>query len=464
MSYFRKCIFIIFNVLIFWQSGNTQVKETILTYQEYVLNIYQFHPIAQKAALRSDWAKAQLLESKGALDPKITSNWNEKNFDKKLYYQQFSSKLRIPTMMGVDIVGGYENTDGQYLNPENKTDNWGLWNLGVEIDILQGLLRNQRRTAIEQAKIFQELARNEQQILLNDLMYNASKAYLIWQQYESFNLELIKNIEIADTYFQNTKQAFNNGEKTGLDTLEAHILYKDALFTKQKNELNINKARQLVQNFLWFEGQPVTLLPDTKPENYTNTLFNKSTIFEDNIANNPKIQASLNKISALEVDLKLKREKLKPKLKVKYNPLLQTSSNSLLPNYSVNNFKWQIDFSMPLFLRKERGAIQKGKIKIQEIELDLKNKRNELLNKVQNSWNQQLLLDEQIALLSENVANYKRLLEGENEKFKFGESSVFLLNKRQEKYVLGKLKLIETYIKQQMEYLNYLYYSNQLLD
>lgn len=464
MPYFRKCIFIIFNVLIFWQSGNTQVKETILTYQEYVLNIYQFHPIAQKAALRSDWAKAQLLESKGALDPKITSNWNEKNFDKKLYYQQFSSKLKIPTMIGVDIVGGYENTDGQYLNPENKTDNWGLWNLGVEIDVLQGLLRNQRRTAIEQAKIFQELARNEQQILLNDLMYNASKAYLIWQQYESFNLELIKNIEIADTYFQNTKQAFNNGEKTGLDTLEAHILYKDALFTKQKNELHINKARQLVQNFLWFEGQPVTLLPDTKPENYINTLFNKSTIFDNNIANNPKIQASLNKISALEVDLKLKREKLKPKLKVKYNPLLQTSSNSLLPNYSVNNFKWQIDFSMPLFLRKERGAIQKGKIKIQEIELDLKNKRNELLNKIQNSWNQQLLLDEQIALLSENVSNYKRLLEGENEKFKYGESSVFLLNKRQEKYVLGQLKLIETYIKQQMEYLNYLYYSNQLLD
>ena len=85
-------------------------------------------------------------------------------------------------------------------------------------------------------------------------------------------------------------------------------------------------------------------------------------------------------------------------------------------------------------------------------------------NKIESGWQQLLLLQEQLILLSNNVENYKRLLDGENEKFNYGESSVFLLNKRQEKYINGQLKLIETYIKRQMELLNFLYFSNQLVN
>ncbi|MFT5169157.1 MAG: hypothetical protein ACI8P3_004405, partial [Saprospiraceae bacterium] len=70
---------------------------------------------------------------------------------------------------------------------------------------------------------------------------------------------------------------------------------------------------------------------------------------------------------------------------------------------------------------------------------------------------------QQFNLLNQNVENYKRLLDGENEKFRFGESSVFLLNKRQEKYINGQIKLIEIFIKSQIEILNFLYYSNQLI-
>lgn len=118
---------------------------------------------------------------------------------------------------------------------------------------------------------------------------------------------------------------------------------------------------------------------------------------------------------------------------------------------------------MPLLLRSEKADIVRGEIKIQETELDIQNKTNELQNKIENSWHQQKLLQEQISLLNLNVENYRRLLDGEQEKYNFGESSVFLLNKRQEKYIDGRLKLIEIHIKQQIELLNFLYYSNQLI-
>ena len=118
---------------------------------------------------------------------------------------------------------------------------------------------------------------------------------------------------------------------------------------------------------------------------------------------------------------------------------------------------------MPMLFRSERANIQRGEVKIQEIIFDIENKRNELLNKLEGSLEQQAVIRNQIALQSQNVEGYRILLEGENEKFRFGESSVFLLNKRQEKFINGQLKLIELYVKLNIELLNYLYFSNRLI-
>lgn len=436
---------------------------TLLTYKEYLGNILSYHPVAKKADLRISLAKAEMLGAKGNLDPVLLSDWNQKSFDDKLYYRQYQAKLKLPTRLGIDVVGGYQNTEGDFINPENKTDDFGLWHLGIEANVLQGLFVNERKTALEQAKMFQNLATNQRQIILNDLVYNASAAYLIWQQYEYFKEVLTENKFIANNYVENTKQSFFNGEKTAMDTLEAFILYQDATAFLQKNELGLIKSRQNVENYLWYNEMPVALQENTKPENYKNEILPISEGFENSdLPNHPIILASINKLSYVEIEQKLKREKLKPKLKIKYNPLLKTSQNSLAPNFSINDYKWGFDFSMPLLLRSERADVQRGEVKIQETKLDIQNKRNELQNKIESSSAQQQLLQEQLVLLRQNVENYKRLLEGENEKFNYGESSVFLLNKRQEKYINGQLKLIETYIKQQIELLNFLYFSNQL--
>ncbi len=446
------------------QCAFAQSDSTVLSYGEYLQNILTYHPIAKKAALKSALAKAEILGAKGNLDPVLSSNWDEKNFDDKLYYQHFQAKLKFPTRLGIDLVGAYENTQGTFLSPENSTDDFGLWQLGIEVNLLQGLIINERKIALDQAKIFQDLAKNEQQIILNDLVYDASTAYIIWQQYAYNQIVLAENISLADTYLNSTKQSYFNGEKTAMDTLEAYILYQDAIAFKQKNEMGLIKSRQQLENHLWFNEKPVTLQENTQPEDYRNQLFSSPNNTENfSLANHPVLLASINKLSYFEIEQRLKREKLKPKLKLKYNPLLATADDGLTPNYAFSDYKWGFDFSMPLLLRSERANRQKGAIKIQELRLDLENKRNELQNKVDASWQQQEVLQEQVALLSRNLENYKRLLDGENEKFRLGESSVFLLNKRQEKYIDGQLKLIKSYIKQQIELLNFLYFSNQLI-
>jgi len=455
-------ILLVFNLIALSAQSDSS---NVLTYQEYLENIVSFHPIAKKADLKILSAKAELLGAKGNLDPMIVSDWNEKNFGDKLYFRQYQAKLKFPTKFGFDLVGGYENSEGVFLNPENKTDDLGLWHLGIEIDVFQGLLVNERKAILEQAQVFQNLADNERQIILNDLIYIASIAYLNWQQFEYSKVVLTESKSIAQQYFNNTKQSFFSGEKTAMDTLEALLLSQDATTLIQKNELGLIKSRQRVENFLWYDDLPISLQEETKPEDVRKPILPTLDAFENlSLVDHPILLSTINKLSYLEIEQKLKRSKMRPKFKVKYNPLLATSPNSISPSFSLNDYKFGIDLSMPLLLRSARANARKGELKIKEVELDLENKRNQLMNKIEGSWLQQVVLREQLILLEQNVESYKLLLDGESEKYNFGESSVFLLNKRQEKYINGQLKLVETFVKQQLELLNCLYFSNQLVN
>lgn len=458
--YLSLCILLISLVV------NAQSDSLTLSYKEYINMISQHHPLAKKANLKLDFAKAEWMSAKGNLDPVITSGLNQKKFNDKLYYRKLQGNLKIPTRLGIDIVGGYENSEGIYLNPEHKTDEFGLWHFGVEMNVLQGLIVNERRVAIQKAKIVRKLSENERQLMLNELYYSATVTYLKWQQYYFYKKIISENINIAKTYHENTKQSYLGGEKTSIDTLEAYMIHQDALMLFQKNEISLIKAKQNIENYLWDNENPVDLNPVAEPENFSNPIFEiQSDLTVTNLVDNhPIILASVNKQSNLELDQKLKREKLKPKLKLKYNPLLSTNGNEFSATYSRDNFKWGFEFSMPLFLRSERASVRKGKIKIEETTLDIETKRTNLKNKLEGSQQQLVLLREQLVLLEKNVKGYKILLDGENEKFKYGESSVFLLNKRQEKYINGQLKLVGLNTKLHVELSNYLYYSNGLIE
>jgi hypothetical protein len=455
--------FILFNISVL--SLNAQIDSVVFTYNEYLLNILKYHPIAKQAALKMDMADAEWLAAKGQFDWSWSASWKQKNFDDKLYYRIFQNKLQVPTPLGIDIVGGYDNASGDYLNPERKTGEFGLWYLGVEANLWQGLLVDERRTALQQAKIYQNIAENQKRIILNDLLYEASIAYLDWQQYHAVERTIMESIDLAKTYLENTKITFLNGEKTAIDTLEAFIILQDRIILLEKNRISLTKSKQKASNYLWFNDVPLELTSVAKPQAYLTTIFEIKEVsnLKTQVQNHPLIQEKVFKQDYYEVEQRWKEEKLKPKLKAKFNPLLATADNSIVPSYSTSDYTFGLDFSMPIPMRSERAAIQEGAIKIQDLTLDIQNKENEMYNKIIATIENQQQIENQLVLQRQGVQGYLQLLNAENEKFLFGESSVFLINKRQEKYMDGQLKLIELSIKLQQERLNYLYFTNKLL-
>jgi outer membrane protein TolC len=105
---------------------------------------------------------------------------------------------------------------------------------------------------------------------------------------------------------------------------------------------------------------------------------------------------------------------------------------------------------MPIFLRKERAGLKLNQVKIQESEMGLKSKQNSLRNKVLQSINLYNISNDQIELYSRTVNDYLGLLNGEQTKFEGGESSLFLVNRRELGYINAEVKLIELKAKNRL--------------
>ena len=171
------------------------------------------------------------------------------------------------------------------------------------------------------------------------------------------------------------------------------------------------------------------------------------------LQNHPKIMSLEYKIEGLEVDKRLKANKLLPKLDVEYNFITETPE--LINSFITENYKGGLTFQLPLFLRKERGDLKLAKFKLQDAELERDNAQLEIQNKVIALYNELDSYTRQNQLIGDIVKDYSTLLSGEERKFSFGESSLFLINSRES-------KLIDAYLKQN-EMQNKFYYTKAQL-
>jgi outer membrane protein TolC len=163
------------------------------------------------------------------------------------------------------------------------------------------------------------------------------------------------------------------------------------------------------------------------------------------VLNHPKINAFDIKLKNLEIERKLKFQNLLPTLNVNYN-FINKSYNPFYnvgDNLLLNNYKIGVDFKMPLMFREARGEYKQAKIKIEATQIDKVIVQNELNVKVKTYYNDLVALKENLRLYNETFLAYETLLKGENTRFENGESSLFLINSRQNKVLETRLKMNE---------------------
>ncbi|MFY9242615.1 MAG: TolC family protein [Polaribacter sp.] len=443
----KKYILILF-LLMFGKLFSQEKVESALTLSEFLGYVKAYHPIVKQANLVINESEAKLLKARGSFDPKIEVDFDKKQFKDKEYYNKLNGVFKIPTYYGLEFKANFENNDGLFLNPEANVPTDGLYAAGISASLLQGLLINNRMASLKQAKFFINQAREDQQILVNEILYNASLSYFNWLQYYNEKEVYSSFLENAEIRFKGTKRAFMEGDKPSIDTLEAGINLNDRKLNLEKARIKLIKASLELSNFLWLnDNTPVELqeniIPDISTINNVDTTFNIALFNNEDfdIENHPKIKSLGYKIESLNIDRKLKMNNLLPQLDAQYNFLTETPRQG--NSFNVDNFKAGISFKLPLFLRKERGDLKLAKIKLQDAEFENMSTKVNIKNKV----NAVQLELESFVVQSDYIANivkdYGTLLNAEERKFFLGESSLFLVNYRESKLIETKLKAIE---------------------
>jgi hypothetical protein len=107
-------------------SSPTDTAAKMLSVNEFISIIKQYHPLAKQAQLIPEQAKAELLIARGGWDPKITSDYNNKTYDGSNYYSYFENKIAVPVWYGIEVKAGYDYVYGGNINTENKLPKDGL--------------------------------------------------------------------------------------------------------------------------------------------------------------------------------------------------------------------------------------------------------------------------------------------------------------------------------------------------
>ena len=425
--------------------------DSILTEEEYLAIVNKYHPVIKQANLTIEQGNSYLQKNRGGFDPKLFFDFKDKNYKEKNYYDLAHAGLKIPTWYGVEFKTGWEYSYGSYTNPESSTPLEGLGYAGISVSLAQGLVMDKRRAELMKAKQYLQLSQNERDNIVNDLLRDAIYQYWEWSAaFAKYEL-LVESLGNSQLRFKGIRESFYFGELSVLDTLEAFtqiqlvhtgVLDAQADFAQQTFQLN---------NFLWGQSAVPLIIEGLVPEEIVNKI--NSVEFNDNyevadstIANHPLLRGYDAKLQALEIDRKLKANKLLPKVNLQYN--LLSSNYQLNPNeYSTNNYKWGVNLSMPLLLRKERGDLKLTKIKIEQQQLKMSLKQQELLAKTKGYKVKTEALQAQNRIYASAVRGYKTLLQQEELKMKEGESSLFKLTLRDIKMLTSSIKLIELNLK-----------------
>ncbi len=433
-----------------------------LLYEDFMQMVKENHPLSVNANLLLDQAEANMQRSKGAFDPKLKFQLNQKNFDDKLYYDNSGGMLEVPTVSPVELKAAYLQSDGVFLNPENNLPAAGQFLAGIKVKLLQGMMTDTRRTALRQAEVLRDLNAARRRELLNDLLLRAGFRYYDWMF--RYNELIIREeaLNLAEIRFEATREQYIQGDKPGVDTLEAYLQLQSRTFDLQRTKSQLIDARFALSDFLWSDRGTPALLSGTVSAPEIDLDINSPELFVDGQLllmdppiNHPSLDIYRSKLDQLDLERRLKREYLKPKLDAEYN-LLGDGSNfnpdvkegeSNFGALVNDNYKFGINFAFPIFLREARGSLALTDIKIDQTDLELDNKQLSLANKFNSLQQQYLLIQDQLRTQRQMVVNYRSLLEAERIKFDIGESSLFLINSREVKLIESQIKALKMDIK-----------------
>lgn len=438
-------------VLLLSLSNISQV-EAKLEFDNFIESIKKNHPKIKLARLDMEIASGVRLETQGAFDPSIDSSnfYYRYNSSSKLGEEldAFSSNtaLVLPSRFGAKFKAGAKYAVGDISTPISPTGDGGEYFLTAEIPLLRnGFYRNKEAIAEKKAKLSETNAEFNYFKTSLFVLIDAAAAYYDWvAAKEIFDLENgMLSIVLNQANF--TKEQSNLGNLPEIANSEAlrELRMREGLVQGQSRKFqessfklntfmwqNDGNASQVA----WFDDVPskiLTQIKELKREDINSAQYNA-------IQNRPELKFLDISKEITKYDISFAKNQMLPLLNAYISPGYETGANGIGPSLELG-----VNISLPLRIRSAKGKLKQAENLIKQIDIQEKQILQKIFLEIENA-------------ASEVNANYKKYLAGQEElkyafelekgeydRFELGDSTLFLVIRRQRARLESQKKLVE---------------------
>lgn len=441
-----------FKSSIFVPSEEIQIKEgEVILYEDFISVVRANHPDIIAANLEKQIASSRRLETQGAFDPSI----NSRNF-----YQRFNStsnvgeeqttftsdtSLDFLTRYGADVSLGAKFAQGDIVTPISPTGDAGEYFVQLQVPLLRDAIYNSANVREKSAKL------NE--VIADFLLYRAKLGTLsaatksFWDWVASKHILDIENnlLKLLDDQVDFVQEQADLGNLPQIDVIEAEREYQrrqakvqSALRSNQESSIDISK-------YIWTDDgvpysipkasqvqeelpTPVGLIPDDIQEAKLTALEKR-----------PEFKAVdlSREISVLE--RKLAKNQMLPQLDAFINSGVESGDDSI-----GSTFQAGVLLSLPLRVRTAKGQMQQAELSIQKLNLQERQLIQNVFLEIEDLASQIDTSYERYIAAKENYELSQKLEEGERDRFELGDSTLFLVIRRQRATVEAYIDLIST--------------------
>ena len=408
------------------------------------------HPKLIGANVSRQIASAKRLEKQGAFDPVIRLGsdylrYNSTTTRGKVADGQFSNAgFEFLTRSGIKVGAGTRFNLGRVKSPLSSTGDGGEYFVEIKVPLLRGWRINEKIVAERQALLGEPLAETDYQITRLELIWKAANSYWDWvaaQRKLTVARDLLALAEFRARAVNDRVQA---GDLPAIDATEADLETQRRQGAIVKAERDLQKSAFKLSLFLWTDDGRQTFSPE--PEQVP-PVWDAPALFTDQQAvegeklaleRRPELRALTINRDITQLDLDLAHNDRRPALELTLSPGRDTGFGAI-----GNTFKGGLNFTLPVRQRAADGRIGAASFKLQKFDLDQRYERQRISTEVFDAYSAIITSYDRYRAAEQEVVLAVKLEQGEREKFRLGDSTLFLVNQRERATAEARVKLIE---------------------
>lgn len=413
-----------------------------------LLNVLQsidtHYPQVKIARIEVIKASGAFVNAKGQFDPSLEASTRSQPAGG--YINNYGdTQLNIPTLYnGVKLFAGYRNGEGNWpIYYQNYlTNSGGEYRAGLSLPLLRDRLIDKERTGLLSSAQLMLMKEQDAEAIKIKIYQEAIKAY--WQWVEAgLQLKTFKELlHLAKKRQHAIEQQARLGDLPKLAISEnlQQIIQREQLLN-QGQMIFEQAGVNLSLYFRDAKGHP--RVPEARA---LPALTNTSYPIEASLTEHPGIKKLNHYATIMKLKLNQARNELLPQLDATAYTFKQNGTGGyplLIPQAAMIS----VSFKFPLLQRQAKGNLIQAESELHQVRVEKRFLYEQLNNEFTNMLIGINRSRQQVSLLKKELTLAQKVQQGETKKFYQGDSTLFLVNQREQMTTQVKLNTLHAQVQ-----------------